>query len=282
MPERFTKEIADRAKNIPVKILRGLLPGVKLRKKEDLARALFSQEPDKLIRLATYYTINKERSFYLLRYKNSSNKLNEQNLTKGKQVRDSEKDFIVNCSDVVSDSIKKEKYIKLKVHSSKRKYCGEDPETLEPKEIELRKGFSIFLIFHLSDQLIECRTKNSFKAEYARIAVGKLLADDAEAFERVIIPPDKQLKLDQDMRFKKATISNINFSGTSEINLKGEDVAHTIDVLKHSHNLDLRSLGNVSLLKGELSNKPIKFYPDGKVSAKTTVENPYELVRSLI
>lgn len=283
MAERYTREISDRVRNIPLKILRNNLPDVKARRKEDLARELFQRDPEKLLRLATYYTVTKERSFYLLRPKDSSNKLSETSLIKNKQTRDTEQDFIVNCADVVIDTQKKEQYVRLRIHSSTRRYKGEDPETLEPKEIALRKGFNVFIIIHSKDQLIECKTKNSYKLEYARIALGKLIANDSDAFEKVVIPSDKQLTLDHDIRFKKAIISNLNFAGTKEITMKGEDVAHTLEVLKSPpYNFDLTKFGNVALLKGELSNKPVKFSPDGKISAKKEVDNPYELVRGLV
>lgn len=285
MAARLSKEMKELAQNIPVVILRQHVSNVIARRKEELVRALWLKDSNKLINLATYYTINKERSFYLIKKKVDIKKeLDSKKLLrlKGKYGNDTDNDFIVKCNDVLLDDDRKEVYIKIKVHSKRRKYKGEDPDTLKPEVITLRKGLSVFIVFHEDKNVLECRTKSSYKAEYARIALGKLIFNDTEAFEKIILTPEQHKKLDLNTRFKKAIVTKLRFSGTNEITLKGEDVQNTIVVLKAQHNLDLEKLGNVALIKGELSTLPLKFNYDGKISAKKSVEDPYMHIKGLL
>jgi len=282
MPEHFTKEIASKAKNIPLKVLQEHVKEVKARRKEDLCRALFQRDPEKLLNLANYHTMCKEKSLFLFGIKDLKIELKTIiDPLIHKQARDNEINFIVYFTGLNFDEKKNESYATLKIHSPPKKYKGEDPETLEPRQIELRKGFTIYLVIHFSENVIECKTKSSFKAEYARMALGKLFLNDLEAFNKISISPAKQLQLDHETRFKQAKISGLNFSGTSELTLKGEDVENTIETLKTNHHLDLRNIGDVNLLSGELSDKPIKFHPDGKITAKKT-EDPYEFIKGLL
>ena len=285
MAAQLSKEMKERAQNIPVVILRQHMPDIIARRKGELVRALWLKDPNKLINLATYYTINKERSFYLIKKKKEIKKeLDSKKLLrlKGKHENDADNDFIVKCNDVLQDDGRKEVYIKIKVHSKRRKYRGEDPNTLKPMEITLRKGLSVFIVFHEDKNVLECRAKSPYKAEYARMALGKLMFNDVEAFEKIILSPEQHKKLDPNTRFKKAIVTKLRFSGTNEITLKGEDVQNTIGVLKTQHNLDLEKIGDVELIKGELSTMPLKFNYDGKISAKKSVDDPYAHIKGLL
>lgn len=272
-------------------ILREFVPNAGRVKKIELARTLFKNDSERLTNLALYYTMKREKSFYLLRKKTTvSGQIKPKELLslRGKSNKerisaDSVDDFIAICDEVTDDSKKAEVYLKLKIHSAKKRYRGEEPDTLQPKSIELRKGFKVFVTFHEDKKVLECRTFSPLKTDYARMALGKFLFDNVDSLEVIKLSIDEQRSIDPAARYKKALISDMKFSGADEIVIKGEDVQNTIDVLKERHNLDLVNLGILSLQKSELKDATLKFSNDGKIKAKkSSTEDPYELIKRFL
>ena len=272
-------------------VLRGLFPNAGRIKKVELARALFKKNSEELTNLALYYTMKREKSFYLLRKKTEVfGRIKSKDLLslKGKRNKerinaDSMDDFIAICDETTDDSKKAEVYLKLRIHSAKRRYRGEEPDTLEPKSIELRKGFQVFVTFHEDKKVLECRTFSQLKMDYARMALGKFLFNDVDSLEVIKLSIDEQKLLDPAARYKRALISDMKFAGADEMIIKGEDVQNTIEVLKERYNLDLVSLGTLSLQKSELKDAKLKFSIDGKIKAKKSgIEDPYELIKRFL
>jgi hypothetical protein len=282
----FSDEFIKKIRNIPSDILRKLTPGFKSRKKIELAQFLFSQDPKKLQDLATYYTITKELSIYLLKIDVDIDplKIKESLIqSKGHTTKSTTEDFIVYCNEVFLEPTSDAVYVSLKIHSPIKKYHGEDPTTFAKKEIELRNGFNVHVIIHPKDKIVECRTSRLLRCTYAAKALGLLIFNNQNVLDKVVISSEKQSLIDKEIRHKLASITELNFAGTNEIILKGEDVEHTIKVLLESHGLDFQKHeGKISLHKSELANTPVKFFPDGKITVKKTVEDPYELIRKLL
>lgn len=285
-PQRFTQALKDQIKSIPIQTLRKLVTDTKSHSKVELAKALFSANPIKLVNLASYWAAHKERSFYLLKQKPTVTiQLTGARITalKGRKVRDTSQDFIAECAEASVDTERNEAYLQIKMHSPKRKVRGEDAETLEPREYELRRGLHAYVIIHLADKVFECRSKRASKTEYVKMALGQFLFDDTGALDVIVLTQEKQRQLDSDLRIKRVVITGLQLSGTEEITLKGQDVQGTLDFLNTRHSLNLENMGGqVSKGRSELTNRPMKFFPDGKISVEKSIEDPYAIVRGLV
>lgn len=282
------KQLKQSARDIPMKAFRNVLRGFKSRKKSDFIEELYDRNPKKLEALAAYHTANKEKSFYLYRIradtlsKDLSSEKIESKL-KGLKHFDEDNDIIYEAKNVVCNPNKGEIYITIKVHSEVRTLYGEKPDTLINFSEDYRKGYTIYFIVHTKDKCFECRTRSDEKAITGSSFLSNRLYGKPDILERIHINKQQQMKLDKEIKAKKATISNIRFSGTEQIVLTGENVEKTIETFK-GHDIDFDKMGAlIQLSNTESTKQPIKFSSNGKISIKAKkIKDPYGLIRTVL
>ena len=277
------KDLQFQCLKIPIKVLRKELPDLKSRKRQDFLDELERINPDKLKKLAMYYSLNATKSIYLYKLKQALNKskltaqnikslLNKKIKTNGGPI------FIINQATV--DEKKKEAYLRIQGFSAIRTLKAARPESLESFKEDYRSKFLMYLVVHIDTTYIECRSSYSARAELATKILSQALYNKEDEFQPIVLSKSQQESLNKSATAKKAYIDNLNWAGCESISLEGENVERTIDEFKKK-GIDFAGMGASISLDDRKSDGGIAFFSDGKIAFKN-IENPYNKIRSIL
>jgi hypothetical protein len=261
-------------KVIGINVLRKEVPSLTSRTKDDFINYLYKHNKKRLEWLANYFSLSKTKNAFFLY---SPTPLNFDQLN-GKAIKDTTNDVIfdfkmVNTQD--DDSI-----VNVNAHSAVIVYDNvEEPENLTLMNVRFRKPFSIFFIYHGKDSILECRTRSLPKFNILKSTIESEFGCETAA---LVITDEEYSSIDKVTRYKSLTASGLNLAGASKISIEGEDVEQTIKFFM-SKRIDLKSYCKDFVYdKAVTEKKSLRFYKNGKVTYRRTVEDIYEELRGVL
>lgn len=277
------KELQFQCLKIPIKVLRKELPNFKSNKRQDFLDELENKNPEKLKRLAMYYSMNKTSSIYLYDLKKELNKLkftkqNIQALLNKKIQSDGGPIFVINQINL--DDKRKEAYIRIQGYSNIKTLKAARPQTLESFKEDYRSKFLMYLSIHFDTNHLECRSGFLGRAKLSSNILSQALFDKEDEFKLIILTKEQQNRIYKSAKAKKVYIEKLNWSGCEYIYLKGEDVERTINEFKRKK-LDFEAMGATIKFDDRKASDGFTFFSDGKISFKK-IDHPYDKIKGIL
>lgn len=170
---------------IPLEVLRNQFPDLKTRGKQRYIDELKKLNPDKLEKLAAYFSMNKASSLYIFKTIIPQHKtfLTTERLLKlkDKEIKQYNGEICI-IQRIVIDENRNEAYLQIGGYSSKKTLRAVRPETLQRFRQEYRTDYTIGAIVHIDTGHLECRTGRENKANLAADVLSKSLYEEGASF----------------------------------------------------------------------------------------------------
>jgi len=278
------QEILERARKIiPLKYLRGQFQDIKERNKDPFIEAWHNKDAKELLEAINYFELTREKSTFFFKLNlpagNDGDKIAK--LLSNQKVKEKEKDCYHEIINVVYDPAKNAVYAKVHTHGEEVHIPNaEHHKSFRPlRNVRYRVGKDTHIVLHIPKKVMEVKTHSGTKAIATAHAITMLTCKSLDACEPVIFDSDTLAMIDSDVRYKQATARNLNIAGTTEIVLKGDDVAKTVDHFKEK-GIDLGK--ELVLEKAMCENRPFKFFQNGKVKVNSTIQDIFEELKNYI